>query len=118
MMASQSPRNAQDLSISALLLPSAPDPSTIIRALLHKHIDKAMRSLPPRRDDSEAGLITHIGDTIIHLQSMLSHIAEELIDDHFVKEKTNSVLGRSADGGNMSNLMPLAHFNESYRVLK
>jgi hypothetical protein len=120
MMPSQSPRNAQDLSISALLSPSAPEDSTrVIRTLLHKHIDHALESLPLRHDATDVGLVNYIGDTIVHLQGMLESIAEELVDDEFVIAKTEIGAGRmDTNGGNLGDLMPIRHFSEAYRNLK
>ena len=118
-MASQSPRSAHDLSISALLSPSAPEPASVIRALLHRHIDEAMQSLPPRGEVTDVGLVTQIGDTIIHLQDMLARIADELVDDRFVRSETHRVLApRSADGGDIEDGMLVRRFDKSYMALK
>lgn len=117
-MPSQSPRNAQDLSISALLSPSAPEDS-VIRTLLQKHFDQALDSLPLRHDATDVGLVNYIGDTIVHLQGMLESIADELVDDEFVVAKTEIGSARmDMNGGNLGDLMPIRHFNEAYRNLK
>lgn len=113
-----SPAHAQPAPIYAVLQPGSSDDSPRhVRELIHNRFSEALASLPPR-PESDRGLVTDIGDTIIHLQTMVARIAEELIDDNRIKQRVNGLLSYDSANTHLSDLTTFENAHKSHKALK
>lgn len=62
--------------------------------------------------------MTDIGDTIIHLQTMVARIAEELIDDNRIKQRVNGLLSYDSANTHLSDLTTFENAHKSHKALK
>lgn len=92
------------MSISALLSPDNDTPD-VFRAVVQKHFERTLDSMPPCRNPSKDGLLTHIGETVLHLQGMVADIAEELVYDNYHSQVSGTNLYDGfVEGGNLDDL--------------
>ncbi|KAM0331595.1 hypothetical protein ACHAQA_003274 [Verticillium albo-atrum] len=119
-MLSQSPRSTS-MSVYALMQPHSSDDSPqFFRQLVQDHFENALTTLPTREDHTEVGLITDLGDMIIHLLSMVSQLADDIIDDKLIKQRAYGAMTQEEKGvGRRYTLaMSLQDADASHKVLK
>ncbi|KAL2756037.1 hypothetical protein ACRALDRAFT_1081945 [Sodiomyces alcalophilus JCM 7366] len=113
-----SPGHVQPAPIYAVLQPGSSDDSPRhVRELIHARFSEALANLPPRQDP-DRGLVTDIGDTIIHLQTMVARIAEDLIDDNRIKQRVNGLLSQDSAATHLSDLSTFENAHKSHKALK
>ncbi|ROT36573.1 hypothetical protein SODALDRAFT_222249 [Sodiomyces alkalinus F11] len=112
-----SPCHVQPAPIYAVLQPGSSDDSPRhFRELIHARFSEALATLPPRQEP-DRGLVTDIGDTIIHLQTMVARIAEDLIDDNRIKQRVNGLLSQDS-AAHLSDLTTFENAHKSHKALK
>jgi acyl-coenzyme A thioesterase PaaI-like protein len=91
----------------------------VIRAVVQKHFDQALDSMPPRNDMTDPGLIVQFGETILHLQGMVERIAKELAHSSFHGQNADRALDQGfVEGGNMGALVDTTAKFKTHTALK
>lgn len=114
-------RSAHDLTIAALLHPdSTDDPSGVMKDLVRSRLHCISDNLPRCGDGTDAGLIEHVGDTVVYLVTALGQVIEELTDDRLIKYRAINLLieQKSHPSSNVNDLNCLSLQHKSHKVLK
>ncbi|KAF3358653.1 hypothetical protein VdG1_05207 [Verticillium dahliae VDG1] len=117
-MLSQSPRSA-GMSVYALMQPQSSDDSPeFFRQLIERRFELALTTLPTRQEHTDAGLVADLGDIIIHLLSMVSKIADEIVDDRRIKQRAYGAMVEDRTARRYTLAMSLQDVDASHRILK
>lgn len=107
------------MSVYALMQPQSSDDSPeFFRQLIERRFELALTTLPTRQEHTDAGLVADLGDIIIHLLSMVSKIADEIVDDRRIKQRAYGAMVEDRTARRYTLAMSLQDVDASHRILK